>query len=268
VRGFTIGGTYMVLAGQSSVDPTEIFPVNSPAAAAANRQSFNRVFVYGGDVTTNILGFNVEGSYTQTNTGGETLNVDGTINTETEDKTEDDNFAYDVAASREFGSLFIKGGYRFVGAFFGAPGAWARVGSFQNPVDIKGPYGTVGLKLGRNLSIMADGQFYEGTGDRADEGGLTGDDKITNYRGTLNWKWSSMSSIMLGAELTEYRSQNFFNGNKPRELFYNVGYGYNFSPNAGFKLGYQFIDYDDKETGFDPTVARGGVATAQFSVKF
>jgi hypothetical protein len=266
----TIGGTYIALAGQSSVDPTPVFNGDTLNNAILDRQSFNRVYVYGGDITTNIFGVNVEGAYTQTDTGGERLNANGTINTETEDKTTGDNYAWDAALSKNFGSLFLKGGYRFVGPFFGAPGSWARVGSFQNPVDIKGPYGTIGLGLGKNLSLSLEGQFYEGTGEAEEEGGLTEEDEITNFRGSINWKWSAASSLMLGAEITEYKSPLLSDlGGKPREMFYNIGYGYSFSPNAMMRLGYQYIDYNDKNTGFDPVAnAKGGVATAAFSVKF
>ena len=58
-------------------------------------------------------------------------------------------------------------------------------------------------------------------------------------------------------------------GSKPTEYLVDAGYGYSFTPATSFKVGYEWINYVDKNTGFDPNGSqRGGVATTQFSVKF
>jgi hypothetical protein len=144
------------------------------------------------------------------------------------------------------------------------------MGTLTNPVDIKGPYAKVGYNLGRGLALTAQGQWYEGTGKAVNDGGLSSEDEINNYRAGLKFGLTSASNVDLGVDYTEYKIGLGINaGEKPREIFYNIGYGYSFSPNSSFKLLYQIADFDDKGTGFDPSGAgKGGVAAAQFQVKF
>jgi len=267
----TIGATYIALAGNSAVTPQSLVGLTGLSKTALDDMSFNRVFVYSADLSTNILfGIGVKASYSKTDTGGETLNADGSISTKTESKITGDNYAYDVAATKSFGSLGLKAAYRYVGAFFAAPGNWGRIGSWYNPVDIKGPYGDVSLKLGKRITLMGSIQSYEGTGSVVDRGGLSTEDKIKNYTAGIALKASSAASLDLGVEQTEYDILPIDGGDrvKPTEKLFNIGYNYNFNPNNSFRLGYQFINYDDKNSGFDPTVSKGGVGTMQFRVKF
>ena len=63
------------------------------------------------------------------------------------------------------------------------------------------------------------------------------------------------------------------------ESYLTVGWAHQFSPTAGFKIGYQFINYDDGapftveenlQPGPGPYVGdyRGGLGVAQFGVSF
>jgi len=288
----TIGATYLALAGQkpgsingtSTLNPLAFgIDPNNPASFGAgspyDRANINRVYVYGADINANVFGIGVNGSYTQSDTAGSrvtgvTNNGNGTFTTsfdqDTTSKITDNNEAYEAGASYTTGSLSLAGGYRYVGPYFAAPGAWSRLGTLTNPVDIKGGYAKLGYNLGRGLGLNAEAQFYQGTGKAEDQGGLTTDDKINNYRGGLKFGLTSASNVDLGVDYTEYKiGQGGFAGSKPREIFYNIGYGYSFSPNSSFKLLYQIVDFDDKGTGFDQSGAgKGGVAAAQFQVKF
>ena len=91
---------------------------------------------------------------------------------------------------------------------------------------------------------------------------------MTNYRAGLKYGLTSASAVDLGVEYTRYESPNFAGDNDPREVFYNIGYGFSFNPNTSLKLLYQVVDFADKGTGFDTGSGRGGVGATQFSVKF
>jgi hypothetical protein len=269
----TIGGTYMVLAGREALSPLNLTGLTGLQREVTDDLSFNRVFVYGADLATNIFGFGVNASYTKSDTGGERLNAAGTaVNLETETKIDEDNYAWDASLGRSFGSVDLKGGYRYIAPFFGAPGYWGRIGAWFNPVDIKGFYGNADIRLGKALGIGGGIQFYEGTGDAIARGGLSEDDEITNYNAYVKLGLGSMSAITVGAEVAEYKvlPVGAASGSrvKPREIYYNANYTYNFNSNNSFRLGYQFIEWQDKNSGLDPLNGKGGVGTVQYRVKF
>ncbi|GAB4454639.1 MAG: hypothetical protein OHK0029_09510 [Armatimonadaceae bacterium] len=268
----SIGATYIALSGAASVAPQDLSGTSGLTREILDDASFNRVYVYGADFTSNILfGLGLNASYTVSDTAGERLNANGTVDTSSETKIDSENDAYDISLDKQFGSLYLKGGYRYVGAFFAAPGYWTRVGNLFNPVDIKGFYGAAKLGINSRTNLAVEGQFYEGTGDAVERGGLTEDDRINNIRGVLNLGLSSRSVLGLGVEYTEYEvlTQNLTGDReKPRQIWYEVGYGYTFNPNMSARFAYQFIDWDDKNVGFDTINGDGGVATAQFRVKF
>ncbi|MBC8103537.1 MAG: S-layer homology domain-containing protein [Cytophagales bacterium] len=288
----TIGGTYLALAGQrpgsipgtSTLNPLAfgVNPANPSTfgeGSSFDRANINRVYVYGADVNASIGSIGINASYTKSDTAGSRITGisalnDGTFVTsfdqETTSKINDDNEAYEAGASYSIGALSLGAGYRYVGPYFAAPGSWSRVGTLTNPVDIEGGYGRIGYAIARGLSLNAEAQFYNGTGEAVNDGGLSEDDRINNYRGGLKFGLTSASNVDLGVDYTEYKiGVGAFAGSKPREIFYNIGYGYSFSPNSSFKLLYQIVDFDDKNTGFDPSGAgKGGVAAAQFQVKF
>lgn len=278
----SIGATYIVFAGNPS-NPQTLAGATAAAGdinlqARQNLADFDRVFLYGLDINTNLGGVGVVGSYTITDTAGTTLQrnaaggLTGFVDTETRTKRNGDNYAWDLAGTLARGNFSLTAGYREVMPFFGAPGSWTRVGSYTNPVDIKGPYVNGKYNFSPRLALVVAGQFYQGTNKAAAEGGLTDDDEIQNLRAGLKFGLTSASAVDLGIERTEYdvaRGARFGGGRgKPLEYFYNIGYGFSFNPNSSIKLLYQIIDYRDGSTGFDTQNGKGGVAAAQFSVKF
>ena len=55
---------------------------------------------------------------------------------------------------------------------------------------------------------------------------------------------------------------------KPRESYTDVTYGYKFSSNSTFKVGYEFVKWDDKDSGFDTINGDGNVLYTSFGLKF
>jgi hypothetical protein len=79
----TIGATYLALAGQKpgSIDGTSTLnplafgvvptnPLSYGAGSPFDRANINRVYVYGADLNTNIIGIGINASYTQSDTAG------------------------------------------------------------------------------------------------------------------------------------------------------------------------------------------------------
>jgi S-layer homology domain. len=278
----TIGGTFIAMSGvptgapaPDADDPNFANP-GSAARIAEDRAYFDRVNVYGADITGTIGPVLLNGSYTKSDTyGGQVVVRNGqtVIDNDAEKKIGSDNDAWDVNAGVKFGALSLVGGYRQIAPYFAAPGYWGRLGSFTNPTDIKGPYVKLDYALGGNTTIFGEGHFYEGTGDQVAFGGLSEDDKITNFKAGLKFGLTSSSNVDLGVEFTEYEVLDAFGANvggrtKPQEIFYNIGYGYSFNPSTSIKFLYQIIDYKDKGSGFDLVNGKGGVGAVQFSVKF
>ena len=261
------GGTYLVLAGSHGL--------GSNLSATDADLNFNRMFVYGGDLSTHLTPIvGVTGSYTKSDTGGPQVStLNGVIVSEnigTHSDITNNNEAWDAALTFTPGAFTIIGGYKHVGPYFGAPGSWDKLGSWTNPVDIKGPYVVGKWAITSALAFEAAGKFYTGTGEATSDGGITTDDKILNAKAGFKYALSSPGKIGLGVEETQYTiGEGVNNGVKPTEYLVDVGYGYSFTPATSFKVGYQWINYADKNTGFDPSGSqRGGVATTQFSVKF
>jgi hypothetical protein len=243
---FKVTGTALVLAG----------PSNStlPVLAANN---FSRVNVYGASLTGNLGSIAIDGNYAKADTAGTTP----TKYSPTQRKVTSQNDAYDISAGLRFGSINVLGGYRHVGPYFGAPGNWARIGTYQNPTDIQGPFATAGWKLNNNTSLSFDYQNYEGTGKAIGNGGLTKNDEFQNFRGTLK-----LGGFRVGGEQTTFK----LNGSnaKPKETFLNVGYDYDFNASSTLRLIYQAIEFDNKNSAFSNGNSKGGIVSGQFSVKF
>ncbi len=269
-----IGGHYLAMSGRSNAT-LPVFQTGNAAQDVLNdRAVFDRVFVYGADFNGTLAGIGVNVAYNVSDTAGNrgnyTNGVLTSIDTDSDKKISDDNEAFDAGLSYTTGALSLAGGYKEIGPYFAAPGFWGRIGAWTNPVDIKGGYVRAGYALGAGLTLSGEGQFYKGTGKEDNLGGLSGSDKINNFRAGLKFGVTSASNVDLGIEYTQYKLSSSANGNggKPEEYFINIGYGYSFNPTTSFKLLYQIVDYKDKNTGFDTQNRKGGIAAAQFSVKF
>jgi len=269
-----IGASYIAMSGK----PNATLPVFQAGSGFQqtldDRAVFDRVFVYGADFNGTIAGIGVNIAYNVSDTAGNrgryTAGVLTGIDTGSKSKINDANEAFDAGLSYTTGALTLGGGYKEIGPYFAAPGYWGRIGAWTNPVDIEGGYVRAGYALGAGLTLSGEGQFYKGTGKDESFGGLRSSDKINNYRAGLKYGVTSASNVDLGIEYTQYKlsSSATGGGGKPEEYFINIGYGYSFNPTTSFKLLYQIVDYKDKNTGFDTQNRKGGIAAAQFSVKF
>ncbi|MCX6367460.1 MAG: S-layer homology domain-containing protein [Armatimonadetes bacterium] len=247
---FNINASYLTFGGAAQ---------SATAGAPAN---FDTVNVMAADVSTRLLGITLVGKYAKSDTLIGSKNV-----------TTKNNEALDVNGQFGRGNFILSGGYRNVGPYFGAPGAWARVGSFQNPTDIKGAYGKASWNPTNRIELMGSVQDYQGTGKATGLGGLTTNDKIANIGFGAKWQVTGPSSLEVSTESTTYTRAG--SGLKPRELFTNIGYRFDFNSASTFRLLYQVADYNGKgnsafngsSAGTD-NIQKGGVVAGQFSVKF
>jgi hypothetical protein len=256
----TLGVTYLYMSGNQTFNPL------AGATGDLENRSFNRVQVLSADATIAFGGaFDAGAVYSETDTFGDSFN-----DLDTKSRRTEDNYALDIFGHFARGAFDITGGYRQIGPYFAAPGYWSRVGSITNIVDIEGGYGKIGYRLSNQLGLVAEVQIYNGTGDAKNNGGLSDDDRINNYRGGIKYALGSTSGLDTGVEVTEYDIANGLTGGrvKPSEFLWNLGYGYSFSQNSAVKVGYQYIQYFDRGSGFDTAQGNGGVATTQFTVKF
>ncbi len=189
-------------------------------------------YVYGVGADRKIAGFGVMGSYNRSEN-----DVPG---------SRSKNVATDVTASRMFGKVDLTGGYRNIERNFNAPGAWERLGTYQNPTDIKGYYGKASIPVGK-LGLSGELHQYD-----------WGTTEITNVRGGVSLGLGS-GTLMVGAEQNKVKAGNV------KQNYVNVGYGTQLSTSTSFKLGYQMIDYKNFAASAAP---KGSVLTGTFNVKF
>jgi len=236
---------------------------SNAVSAAAGAANYDQVDVFGADASTRIIGLTVVGHYAKSDTRG-----NAGAGTTRRNKITTNNDATDISAQLGRGNFNLAGGYRTVGASFSAPGAWARVGSFQNPTDITGAYGKVSYTLSKRIELMASTQNYKGTGKLV--GGLAKTDKIDNLSYGVKLNVTGPSSLVVTTESTDYTRTG--STAKPRELFTSVGYNFDFNPATSFRLLYQVADYNGKTNaafnGLSENRQKGSVVAGQFSVKF
>jgi hypothetical protein len=203
--------------------------------AFGTQSAGNQGYVYGVTADRKLAGFGVMGSYNRSEN-----------NFAAASRTK--NSALDATASRKFGKIDLTGGYRNIERNFNAPGSWERLGTYQNPTDIKGYYGKVNVPVGK---LSVSGQFHQYDWLTTNE--------IQNVRGDVSLGLGS-GTLMVGAE------QNKITGGGIKQNFVNVGYMTQLSAATSFRLGYQLIDY----TAFAPSAAapKGSVLTGTFNVKF
>jgi len=98
-------------------------------------------------------------------------------------------------------------------------------------------------------------------------------DKVTAYRAGLQYGLSSKNTVDLGYEQVIWEPA-LATGTDTEERYITLGLGHTFNPNASMKLLYQIVEYE-QGTGVGALSPygplgnyRGGVATAQFAVKF
>jgi predicted porin len=225
--------------------------------------SYNRVTVFGGDLKVDLDPIKIEGGYAATNLMYNQHNV-----------IDNDNYAWWVKGDYKAEKFGLNAGYKEIQPNFAAPGDWGRIGTWWNPVQIKGF--TVGgnFDLTDTLNLKATGEWYTGI-DNVDGASLQSDDKINRYTVGVGYKLNTNWNLDLGWEYVQYDLQDrllTFTGGKPVEQWYNIGLNYGFSSNAKLSVLWQISDYDAKgvipfEIGGTGRYT-GGLLTTQLSVKF
>ena len=225
---------------------------------------YDQAQVFGGDIAIPFGSFGFAGSYTQSNT----LASDRAVAVADVD---DDNVAWDAKINASFGKLGAAAGYKSIGRNFAAAGAWDKIGRWTNPTDIKGPYVDFTYPIARKLKIALNGEYLtliDTVNGGAARWGRS-DDTLTKAEAGLQWGISSSNSLDLGYEWIQY-SPDGAGMDSATESYLTVGWAHQFCPNAGLKVGYQFMNYNDGNTSDGPYPAdyRGGLAVAQFGVSF
>ncbi|MBC8063704.1 MAG: S-layer homology domain-containing protein [Chlorobia bacterium] len=224
-------------------------------------EAFNRVVVYGGDVSYQIGGkLSLNGGYAKSN-----------LQYNDEVVLDEDNSAWWVGLNygNKEDKWGIGGGYRSIDPLYAAPGAWGRYGATWNPVDMQGFHVDGWLKLSNNLSLMGSGAFM--TGRDTDNSALTEDDTVRNLRVGLDYMLNANSSLYFNWENTVWDFDA--SGLEPSQTWFTVGFNFGLSDKAKLKLWWQVSDMDsDGGTSgfsfFGQDRARGGLIGTQLSVKF
>jgi len=190
-----------------------------------------------------------------------------------------DNMAWDGRLGAGIGRLSIDAGYKHIGRNYAAAGAWDKIGRWTNPTNVKGPYIDLGYPIAGNLRFIANGEYLKMIDSLvADTPGPTDlfvdkNDKVIKAEGGLRWGLSKCNSVDLGYEYVKYEPMT---GESRQESYINVGLACQFSPNAGCKIGYQFINYYGAPSGvaglntigYGADGYRGGLGVVQLGVAF
>ena len=243
------------------------------ATASIPTITYDQAQVFGADIAVPFGNWGIAGSWTQSNT----LASDRALPA-VKDVT-DDNVAWDANLNATFGKLSAAAGYKNIGRNFAAAGSWDKIGRWTNPVDVKGPYVDFSIPIARKLKVALNGEFLtmmdSGLRAAGNNGWGAKNDTITKAEAGVKWGISSSNSLDLGYEWVQYSPDKGTN-DTAAETYLTIGWAHQVRPNAGFKIGYQFINYDDGKrlagpgTGPGPYVGdyRGGLAVVQFGVSF
>jgi predicted porin len=234
----------------------------------------NRVTVYGGAVKFPVGGFNVEAFYSATN-----------LNDDSDTQVDEDNAAYGFKASYQRGEKWgVNAGWRHIDPQFYAPGYWGRVGIWTNPTDIESAHIGGWFSLSDRTKISFHKEFFRGADVNLGSNlGLGEDDEIRSFRLMVNHKLNDSWSMWVGGEWVNWDLANrflesgtqVFDGGKPRERWFDLGFKYAFSENAWFSFLYQMSNYDGKGvvgmnpfSGHGDDQAKGHRKVLQLGVKF
>jgi len=223
-------------------------------------EPYNRVVVYGGDVNFQLGGsLSLMGGYAKSD-----------LFYNSDSKMDEDNSAWWLGlrfgASERWG---IGVGYRSIDPLYAAPGAWGRIGTYWNPVDLEGFHVDGFIKLGDNLTLSGYGGFMQGRG--TDSSDLTEEDKVTTIRVALDYKLTSTSSVNLGYETNNWEFDA--DGTEPNQSWYTLGFNFGLSSNTNLRLFWQVSDMDTDGSGAFTVFPfrgehKGGLIGTQLSVKF
>ncbi|MGQ9807454.1 MAG: S-layer homology domain-containing protein [Armatimonadota bacterium] len=228
---------------------------------------FDQADIWGVDVKIPFGGWELSGAYTQSDSSVDPTAPAGTV------KIDDDNKAWEAKLKGAIGGLGVKVGYKRVEPNFSAPGDWARIGRWQNPVNIEGP--SVGLTYAfGKVNLMAYGAWYEGIENlgRTNTSALAAlplgaDDKLQQYKAGVSIPVGANGSLGFEGEFVKWDPAV---GASPAENYYTFSYRQALAQNTRLKLLYQIIDFDGKGRSlpYGANEAKGAVAVAQVSMDF
>ena len=235
---------------------------NTFATDASFTGAANRIADYGGDANLKFGMIKVWGGYSRTD-----------VYQNTHTLLTKNNARATGYAGYEGDKWGVSAGYRYIEPYFGAPGYWGRIGNWWNPTDIEGVDAAAHVDIMSDFTLKGTFEYYTGTGKVA--GGLTTNDKITRFTVGLGHKFGSSTTVDLGYEENDWNLVG--NTGKPHERWYNIGAKYDFSDKTSFSVLWQISDYNGQnQPGFSlfpgtpagGQIAKGGLITTQFSVKF
>lgn len=245
-----VGATY---AGP--IDPVKMVP-------------YNTIDVLGMDAKANVLGiehlkFNGEFAFCQTGKNS----VFGNLNDSKNNMALYGHFDYTQP------TWSVNAGYQAIYPNFAAPGYWGKVGDWTNPTNVKGPVVSCNYMPTKSLCLYSGFSLYNGIDNVGDQNPLGSKDTLDSAAVSANYQICPSYSVNAGYEWSQYNLENkqdmLSNSGKPLEQYINFGLQHPFNKQASLRLGYQYITYDDKNTGFDPSGnSRGQVLTSQFDYKF
>lgn len=220
---------------------------------------FDQARVWGADISVPLgsrLGF--AGSWTRS----DTLVQDGYSG----DDIDDDNTAWDAKLTAGFGNVGLGVGYKRIESNFAAAGSWDKIGRWTNPTNVKGPYAEVSWPMGSSLSLNLNGEYLQVIDTQMDNDEDAGDIDIIKAEGGLKWAFSKKNSLDLNYHWVKYKPDLY---DDARESYLTIGWAHQMSPNAGFNIGYQFINWkgDADQLLYGPDY-RARVAVVQFGVTF
>ena len=227
-------------------------------------EDYDQARVFGADLTIPFGGnFGFAGSWTESDTLANNR-VAGV------DDIDDNNTAWDAKINAGFGKLGVGVGYKRIERNFAAAGAWDKIGRWTNPVNVKGPYVDMSYPIGRKMKLALNGEFLKTVDSIAGvvNGLNTKDDEIVKAEAGLKWGISKTNSLDLGYQWVRYNPTTD-TLDEGTESYLTVGWAHQLNPNAGFKVGYQFTNWD----GGANTIVygddyRGGLGVVQFGVNF
>lgn len=231
--------------------------------AGADQSDYDQARVYGFDVTVPFSSFSFAGTWNQS----DTLARDGA----SASNVTDDNDAWDTKLAANFGKLGVNAGYKQIGKNYAAAGSWDKLGRWTNPTDIKGTYLGLTYPINNAIKVVVNGEYLkliDNVNTNANIFGQSGD-KILTAQGGVQWGLSKTNNLDLGVQWVKYSPQTAGKADAT-EAYYNVGWAHQVGANAGLKIGYQFINYDDGNTASGPYTSdyRGGEGVVQFGVSF
>ncbi|MHB0999813.1 MAG: hypothetical protein ACYC27_11270, partial [Armatimonadota bacterium] len=232
--------------------------------------------IFGADLNAKIGGLGIAGEFAQSDPNDaleEAVLGNGATLSE-------DNTAWNAKLNYQFGSVGVGAGYTTVESNYFAPGYWSRAGQAVNLANVKGVTANMGIALTRKISLVGDAMFLEPDQETASVVARTATtqdpivnlagsavDKITYWKAGLKYGLTSANTVDLGWEEVNWQP---IAGDDTKERYISLGLGHSFNPNASLKLLYQIVSYENgllSPYGDDDDY-RGGVATAQFQLKY